>query len=84
MSGMLASVENLAEALLVLEAGADIIDLKSPSAGALGALPLTTVREIVQVLAGRRPVSASSAMRTMKLSSGEEATVMLVRLSVRP
>ena len=59
MSGMLASVENLAEALLVLEAGADIIDLKSPSAGALGALPLATVRDIVQVLVGRRPVSAT-------------------------
>lgn len=59
MTGMLASVENLEEALLVLEAGADIIDLKAPSAGALGALPIGTVREIVIALRGRRPISAT-------------------------
>jgi uncharacterized protein (UPF0264 family) len=59
MTGMLASVENLAEALLVLQFGVDIIDLKSPSAGALGALPVETVREIVQATGGLRPVSAT-------------------------
>jgi len=59
MTGMLASVENLAEALCVLEAGADIIDLKSPSSGALGALPVETVKQIVVTLAGRRPISAT-------------------------
>ncbi|MFZ4700452.1 MAG: (5-formylfuran-3-yl)methyl phosphate synthase [Candidatus Methylumidiphilus sp.] len=59
MSGMLASVENLAEALLVLEACVDIIDLKSPSNGALGALPLETVGQIVQAVGGRLPVSAT-------------------------
>jgi len=59
MTGMLASVENLDEALCVLEAGADIIDLKAPSLGALGALPLDTVREIAAALNGRRPASAT-------------------------
>lgn len=59
MTLMLASVENLAEALRVLEAGADIIDLKAPSAGALGALPVEEVREIAASLGGRRPVSAT-------------------------
>jgi len=59
MTGMLASVENLAEALCVLEAGADIIDLKSPSAGALGALPVDAVKAIAAALAGRRPLSAT-------------------------
>ena len=38
MTGMLASVNSVAESLLVLSAGVDIIDLKQPALGALGAL----------------------------------------------
>ncbi|NJD06948.1 MAG: hypothetical protein FIA97_10690 [Methylococcaceae bacterium] len=59
MTMMLASVQNLDEALLVLESGVDLIDLKAPSAGALGALPTKEVRRIVSAVAGRRPVSAT-------------------------
>jgi dihydroneopterin aldolase len=58
MTLMLASVTGPAEAELVLESGADIIDLKDPGAGALGALPPETVRESVARIAGRRPTSA--------------------------
>jgi uncharacterized protein (UPF0264 family) len=56
---MLASVENLVEAQSVLDIGVDIIDLKAPAAGALGALPVATVREIVTALGGRCPLSAT-------------------------
>jgi len=59
MTKMLASVTSTAEALLALELGADIIDLKNPSDGALGALPLETIRDIVDVIDGRRVVSAT-------------------------
>lgn len=59
MTGFLASVMSVAEARIVLEHGADIVDLKNPLAGALGALPLETVREIVQAVDGRKPVSAT-------------------------
>ena len=59
MTGMLASVENLDEALVALEAAADIIDLKAPAFGALGALPVDQVRDIVAAIRGRRPVSAT-------------------------
>ncbi|MBV9066360.1 MAG: dihydroneopterin aldolase [Methylobacteriaceae bacterium] len=58
MTLMLASVTGPAEAELVLEAGADIIDLKDPSAGALGALPPEIVRESVARAAARRQTSA--------------------------
>jgi dihydroneopterin aldolase len=58
MTLMLASVTGPAEAELVLEAGADIIDLKDPSAGALGAVPPETVRETVARVAARRQTSA--------------------------
>ena len=59
MTRMLASVNSLAEAKLVYQAGADIIDLKQPAAGALGALPLETIAEIRAWCAGRIPVSAT-------------------------
>jgi dihydroneopterin aldolase len=56
---MLASVVDQKELRLALEAGADIIDLKSPQHGALGALPLETISNLVLACAGRRPVSAT-------------------------
>ncbi|MDD1612952.1 MAG: (5-formylfuran-3-yl)methyl phosphate synthase, partial [Methylococcaceae bacterium] len=59
MTRMLASVNSLAEAQLVFQAGADIIDLKQPAEGALGALPLDTVAQIRAWCAGRIPVSAT-------------------------
>ena len=59
MTGMLASVNSLAEARLVLEAGVDIIDLKQPEQGALGALALADVRAIVTEIDGRCLVSAT-------------------------
>ena len=46
MTLMLASVADVVEAEIALVEGADIIDLKDPSQGPLGALPLASVREI--------------------------------------
>lgn len=47
MTALLASVRTVEEALLAAQAGADIIDLKEPRAGALGALPLALIELIV-------------------------------------
>ncbi|MGN6572558.1 MAG: (5-formylfuran-3-yl)methyl phosphate synthase [Pseudolabrys sp.] len=58
MTLMLASVKNRAEAEFALANGADIIDCKDPARGALGALDVAVVREIVGAIAGGRPVSA--------------------------
>jgi FolB domain-containing protein len=58
MTLMLASVTGAEEAEIALEYGADIIDLKDPSEGALRALPLDVVRKSVIAVAGRRLVSA--------------------------
>ncbi|QSA96110.1 (5-formylfuran-3-yl)methyl phosphate synthase [Methylococcus sp. EFPC2] len=73
MSGLLASVKNLAEARLVLEAGADIVDLKNPAQGALGALPLDEVRAIVRELGGQRPLSATVGDLPMQPETVEQA-----------
>jgi dihydroneopterin aldolase len=58
MTLMLASVTDADEAEIALARGADIIDLKDPSKGALGALVPAAVRAAVMHVAGRRPVSA--------------------------
>jgi dihydroneopterin aldolase len=58
MTLLLASVTGPDEAALLLAHGADIIDLKDPSNGALGALAPDVVRATVAAIHGRRPVSA--------------------------
>lgn len=59
MTRFLASVRDDAEAAVVLAAGADIIDLKEPAEGALGAVSPETVRACVTRISGRKPVSAT-------------------------
>jgi len=54
MSAFLASIRNLAEARLAHRVGADWIDLKEPSEGALGAVEPHTVVEVVQWLARQK------------------------------
>ena len=59
---LLVSVRSVDEALLAADGGADFIDLKEPSAGALGGLPLKTIRAIVAALRAQGrglPVSAT-------------------------
>lgn len=55
---MLASVTGPAEAEVAIAGGADIVDLKDPSSGSLGALPLARIVETVAAVAGRRKTSA--------------------------
>jgi (5-formylfuran-3-yl)methyl phosphate synthase len=59
MTRMLASVADAAEASAVLQLGADIIDLKDPRRGALGAVPLETARDALAAVARRRETSAA-------------------------
>lgn len=59
MTGMLASVNSVEEALQALSANVDIIDLKQPALGALGALETGLVKTIVDEIDDRCPVSAT-------------------------
>jgi uncharacterized protein (UPF0264 family) len=59
MTLFLASVRDAAEAELALGAGVDIIDLKDPRGGALGAVSLETITKTVKTVAGHVPVSAT-------------------------
>jgi uncharacterized protein (UPF0264 family) len=56
---LLVSVRNAEEARAAVAGGAEIIDAKEPSLGALGAVDIGVLREIVEAVKGRRPVSAA-------------------------
>lgn len=59
MTALLVSVKSVAEAELALAADIDLIDLKDPADGSLGAVSLKVAEAIVARLAGRRVLSAT-------------------------
>ena len=59
MSGFLASVDNLEDAITIGRLGADIIDLKDPNQGALGGLSIETIYSIVDHLWEKSIISAT-------------------------
>jgi (5-formylfuran-3-yl)methyl phosphate synthase len=61
MTALLASVRSSEEALDAAQAGADLIDLKEPSDGALGGVSITEIARIVDTLRSRYPVKPISA-----------------------
>jgi uncharacterized protein (UPF0264 family) len=59
MRWLLVSVRSAAEAVIALENGADVIDVKEPAAGSLGRASDAVIAEVVRSVAGRRKVSAA-------------------------
>jgi len=59
MTRFLASIAGPAELAIAEAGGADIIDVKDPTKGALGGAAPETVEAVVAAVAGRRPVSAT-------------------------
>src|SRR5437763_1899892 len=59
--GLQVSVRSAAEAESALAGGADLIDVKEPSRGPLGAADAAVIRDVITAVAGRRPVSAALA-----------------------
>jgi uncharacterized protein (UPF0264 family) len=57
MTGLLVSVRDLAEARIALAAGVDLIDVKEPSRGSLGAASAEVWQSVARFVAGRRLVS---------------------------
>lgn len=60
MPRLLASVATFDEAALALDLGADILDLKNPAEGALGAWPVERLRAAVARFGGTLPLSATT------------------------
>jgi len=59
MTRLLVSVRDAAEARTAVEAGADLIDVKEPARGPLGAADVEVVERVVAEVAGRLPLSAA-------------------------
>lgn len=59
MTGLLVSVRDAEEALIALRGGADIIDVKEPRNGSLGAADSKVWRAVHERIAGRAPLSAA-------------------------
>jgi len=59
MTGLLVSVCNIDESEIVLDSETDIIDLKNPAHGALGALEINEISQIVHLINGSKVVSAT-------------------------
>jgi uncharacterized protein (UPF0264 family) len=56
---LLVSVRNVHEAAAALAGGADIVDAKEPSMGALGAVALPIFRDMCAMVGARAPISAA-------------------------
>ena len=89
MTQLLISVKNIEETQLALDAGVDIIDLKDPTNGALGALDLETSIAIVKLVNGNRPISATvgehhESLQAMVLAIKQRAiiNVNIIKIAV--
>lgn len=82
MTHFLASVRNAAEAERVLVAGADIVDLKEPDQGALGAVAPRVIRECLRTISGRKPVSATVGDLPMTPDTVADAVAATAELGV--
>ena len=56
---LLVSTASVDDALAAVDGGADIVDAKDPSAGALGAVTFEVFRDIAAAVGGRRPLTAA-------------------------
>ncbi|HEU4586116.1 MAG TPA: (5-formylfuran-3-yl)methyl phosphate synthase, partial [Gemmatimonadaceae bacterium] len=72
---LLVSVADASEARIALESDADIIDVKDPARGSLGAADASVLRAIADVVASARPISAALGDATDERAVEEAARV---------
>ena len=78
----LASVQSVREAQALLPISPDILDIKDPTKGALGALNVDKVREIVSIIAGRCLTSATIGDLPMQASIISAAMTLMATSGV--
>jgi len=82
MTAMLASVRNLEEARCVQTCAVDIIDLKDPANGALGAVSHAVAADIVRDIAGQIPISATIGDLPVDAGRIEQAVFNMAKTGV--
>jgi uncharacterized protein (UPF0264 family) len=82
--GLLVSVRTAAEALTALAGGADVIDVKEPNRGSLGAANVDTISAVVRAMNGRAPVSAAlgELIDLIGLPNGDDARMLVNGVSL--
>lgn len=80
---LLVSVRNAVEALAAVRGGADIIDVKEPSAGSLGRAPAEAIAEIVEILASTAPHIPGSVALGELIELSKAATMPSIPAGVR-
>ena len=73
MANWLASIRSLEEARLISPMLPDIVDIKEPDEGALGAVATEEIVKIVTYLEGKRPISATIGDQPMTASVIDKA-----------
>ena len=79
MTALLASVRTVQEAEVALRSGADVIDLKDPRAGALGALSLPVIEAIVACVRVLSDAPISATIGDLPADAIEEVTRRVLR-----
>jgi len=82
MSKWLASVQSLQEAQSLLPVLPDILDMKNPSQGALGALSVDIVSQIVTMIDGRCQTSATVGDLPMQAAAIQQAIIEMTASGV--
>jgi (5-formylfuran-3-yl)methyl phosphate synthase len=71
-AGLLVSVRSASEALEALSGGAQVIDVKEPNRGPLGAADASTIASVVRAVNGRAPVTAAMGELTELIDANHE------------
>jgi (5-formylfuran-3-yl)methyl phosphate synthase len=79
MTRLLVSVRSAAEARIAFDCGVDLIDVKEPNRGALGAADPSVWREVLDLVAGRVPVSCALG----ELGENTSASAAAIPIGVR-
>jgi (5-formylfuran-3-yl)methyl phosphate synthase len=82
MTKLLISVKNLEESRIARYTGADVIDLKDPSVGALGALDIDIVNQIVMDVNGSVTLSATVGERHQTIDALVDDIMQYVNLGI--
>jgi (5-formylfuran-3-yl)methyl phosphate synthase len=82
--GLLVSVRNSSEALAALRGGADVIDVKEPSRGSLGAADRESIAAVVQTVGGQAIVSAACGelIDVVRMPNGDDQTLLPLGVSL--
>jgi uncharacterized protein (UPF0264 family) len=80
--GLLVSVRNAVEAIEALAGGADVVDIKEPNHGALGAASSETIADVVRTVRGCASVTAAMGELNDIVNAAQKSTPLTIPTGV--